>query len=133
MNILTIYAPENKYGGLYINVLSMYSQLYTDTKLNIDDNRIDEYEIIKKDEKESVLSNLKLNYIPDKLYIYNIYIPIIYIEDLNNIISYLGINKEELEIKDIELLKNKPKKDNTKKKRWWNKIISKLKKTNKRI
>ena len=127
MNTLTIYAPENKYGGLYINVLSMYSQLYTDTKLNIDDNRIDEYEIIKKDEKESVLSDLKLNYIPDKLYLYNIYIPIIYIEDLNNIISYLGINKEELEIKDIELLKNKPKEDNTKKKRWWNKIISQLK------
>lgn len=122
MNTLTIYAPENKYGGLYINVLSMYSQLYTDTKLDIDDNRIDEYEIIKKEEKESVLSDLKLNYIPDKLYLYNIYIPIIYIEDLNNIISYLGINKEELEIKDIELLKNKPKENNnTEKKRWWSK------------
>jgi len=122
MNTLTIYSPENKYGGLYINVLSMYSQLYTDTKLDIDDNRIDEYEIIKKEERESVLNDLKLNYIPDKLYLYNIYIPIIYIEDLNNIISYLGINKEELEIKDIELLKNKPKENNnTKKKRWWSK------------
>lgn len=124
MNTLTIYSPENKYGGLYINVLSMYSQLYTDTKLDIDDNRIDEYEIIKKDEKEQILNDLKLNYIPDKLYLYNIYIPIIYIEDLNSVISYLGINKNELEIKDIELLKNKPKENNTKKKRWWNKIIS---------
>lgn len=124
MNTLTIYAPENKYGGLYINVLSMYSQLYTDTKLDIDDNRIDEYEIIKEEEKEIVLNDLKLNYIPDKLYLYNIYIPMIYLEDLNSVISYLGINKNELEIKDIELLKNKPKENNTKKKRWWNKIIS---------
>lgn len=58
MNILTIYTRGNKYSnrGSYIDSLSKYSQLYIDTRLDIVDNRVDEYEIVE----ENTLSKLYL-------------------------------------------------------------------------
>lgn len=112
MNILTVYSQENRYGGLFIDTLSKYSQLYTDTRLNIDDNRVDEYIITKESDKKNILKDLSINKLPENLYLYNIYIPLIYRDDLNDIINYLGINKLDLEVKDIDLLiTSKPKKD----------------------
>lgn len=86
MNILTIYAQEKGFGrGLFIDTLSKYSRLYTDTKLDIDNNMIDEYEVIENSDKEEILDKLSINHIPHKLYLYDIYYSLVYKDDLESI------------------------------------------------
>lgn len=121
MNIVDIYKSCNG-RGLYIDK-TCFVQLYTDTKLKIDDYRIEEI-VIDNKIREEIDNAYSISNPHNETYLYNIRIPLQYKEDLETeIIDCLGLNKNDLTIINLNFLSPKPPKLFSKD--WWKNILDK--------
>ena len=118
MNIVDVYKQCNG-KGMYIDKTCSI-QLYTDTKLEVDDCMVEEISI--SDEDKKIINNsysLPKEY--TKTYLYKIHTSLQYKDDLTKIIDHPRLNKNDLTILNLDLLDAKPHRLFSKD--WWKDIL----------